>query len=95
MSDQLAAPDENPHVPTQDDADSGSRPQAHRHREPLDGETTHEPSREDLQEPSTEKEPGEEPKASEPQSEPQPSHQAVGIGVIPTPQTERDETPER
>ena len=39
------------------------------------------PSTEDLQEPSTEKEPEEAPKAPEPENE-QPSHDAVGIGVI-------------
>lgn len=34
-----------------------------------------------LDEPSTEKDPGEEPKAPQPQEE-EPSHHAVGIGVI-------------
>ena len=39
------------------------------------------PADEELEEPSTEKAPGEEPKAANPE-EPQPSHEAVGIGVI-------------
>ena len=46
-------------------------------REP-DGST---PATDDLQEPSTEKEPGHEPKAAD-AGEPDPSHEAVGIGVI-------------
>jgi len=50
-------------------------------REPKreDGEET--PTVEELQEPSTEKDPGEEPKAKKPH-DPEPSHEAVGIGVI-------------
>ncbi|GAA3918824.1 hypothetical protein [Microbacterium invictum] len=40
-----------------------------------------EPSTEDLQEPSTEKDPGEEPHAPE-QKDAEPSHEAVGIGVV-------------
>lgn len=40
-----------------------------------------EPTTEELQEPSTEKDPGEEPKAPA-RSEPEPDHEAVGIGVI-------------
>ena len=43
------------------------------------GEQT--PSTEELEEPSTEKSPDEEPKAPG-RDEPEPSHQAVGIGVI-------------
>ena len=43
-----------------------------------DGQT---PSTEELEEPSTEKPPGQEPKAVD-RDEPEPSHQAVGIGVI-------------
>lgn len=39
------------------------------------------PSTEELEEPSTEKPPGQEPKAPD-KNEPEPSHQAVGIGVI-------------
>jgi len=39
------------------------------------------PSTEELEEPSTEKPPGEEPKAPSP-DESEPSHQATGIGVI-------------
>jgi hypothetical protein len=38
------------------------------------------PSREELEEPSTEKDPGEEPKAPAPH-DPDPDHTAVGIGV--------------
>lgn len=49
-----------------------------------------EPTTEDLQEPSTEKAPGEEPKAPA-RDEPEPSHEAVGIGIIGRPQTEFDE----
>lgn len=40
-----------------------------------------EPDTEDLDEPSTEKSPGEEPKAPESKEE-EPSHHAVGVGVI-------------
>ncbi|MGN8027339.1 hypothetical protein [Microbacterium sp. 22242] len=40
------------------------------------------PADEQLAEPSTEKEPGQEPKAEKP-DDPEPSHEAVGIGVIP------------
>ena len=39
------------------------------------------PSTDELEEPSTEKQPEEEPKADA-AAEPEPSHQAVGIGVI-------------
>lgn len=39
------------------------------------------PATEELEEPSTEKEPGKEPKKDKP-AEPEPSHEAVGIGVI-------------
>ncbi|UGS28668.1 hypothetical protein K8F61_10460 [Microbacterium resistens] len=46
------------------------------------------PSDEDLQEPSVAKEPGEEPKADKP-LDPEPDHEAVGIGVIPTPDDEQ------
>lgn len=55
--------------------------------EPADGEM---PSTEDLDEPSTEKEIGEEPKADKPH-DPEPSHHAVGIGVIGGPQSIADE----
>ncbi|MGC5221464.1 hypothetical protein ACPW96_02570 [Micromonospora sp. DT81.3] len=40
-----------------------------------------EPTNDELEEPSTEKEPGEEPKSDD-GGEPPPSHQAVGIGVV-------------
>ena len=40
-----------------------------------------EPTGDELEEPSTEKEPGEEPKSDD-GGEPEPSHQAVGIGVV-------------
>lgn len=50
-----------------------------------DDEAVSEPSTDELQEPSTEKEPGEEPRAPG-QAEPEPSHEAVGIGVIGGPQ---------
>lgn len=63
--------------------------------EGADADADPEPSTEDLQEPSTEKEPGEEPKAPGSPCEPQPSHEAVGIGVIDRPQTDTDETSER
>ena len=39
------------------------------------------PTAEELEEPSTEKEPDEEPKAKD-DGEPEPTHEAVGIGVI-------------
>ncbi|MEJ1155166.1 MULTISPECIES: hypothetical protein [Microbacterium] len=48
------------------------------------------PADEDLQEPSTAKEPGEEPKADTP-SQPEPSHQAVGIGVVGAPLVDPEE----
>lgn len=44
-----------------------------------------EPTTADLQEPSTEKEPEEEPKAP-PRDESEPDHEAVGIGVIDDPE---------
>ena len=46
-----------------------------------------EPSTEELDEPSTEKEPGEEPKVEHP-ADPEPDHAAVGIGVIGGPQSD-------
>lgn len=52
------------------------------------------PETEDLQEPSTEKDPGEEPRAPEDEGEQEPSHQAVGIGVVegsPDPGTPADD----
>lgn len=57
---------------------------------PADESSPEEPTTEDLQEPSTEKAPGEEPKAPA-RNEPEPSHEAVGIGVIGRPQTELEE----
>lgn len=51
-------------------------------------ETETQPSTVDMQEPSTEKEPGDEPKAPEKRVEPEPSHEAVGIGIIGRPQVE-------
>lgn len=45
------------------------------------------PTTEELEEPSTEKAPDEEPKAETPAS-PEPSHEAVGIGVIGRPLVE-------
>ena len=49
------------------------------------------PSNDELQEPSTEKEPSEEPKAPS-RDEPEPSHEAVGIGVVGRPQVEPEES---
>ncbi|WP_313356244.1 hypothetical protein [Microbacterium sp.] len=46
-----------------------------------------EPTTEELDEPSTEKEPGEEPKVEHP-DDPEPDHEAVGIGVIGGPQSD-------
>ncbi|WP_439592246.1 hypothetical protein [Microbacterium sp.] len=40
------------------------------------------PETKDLEEPSTEKDPGEEPKKATPTEGSEPSHEAVGIGVI-------------
>ena len=54
-----------------------------------DREQSEAPAAEDLQEPSTEKEPGREPKAAETE-EPDPSHEAVGIGVIGGPLVDDD-----
>jgi hypothetical protein len=50
-----------------------------------------EPTTEELEEPSTEKEPGDQPEAGA-EHDPEPSHEAVGIGVIDQPQTGRDDT---
>lgn len=47
------------------------------------------PSTEQLQEPSTEKAPGEEPKAPQ-RDEAEPDHEAVGIGVIDTEEPQAD-----
>ncbi|WP_426181407.1 hypothetical protein [Microbacterium sp. TWP3-1-2b2] len=59
----------------------------------LEQHDAEEPSTEDLREPSTEKEPGEEPKAQDASQPEEPSHEAVGIGIIGRPQTEmEDET---
>ncbi|WP_460795604.1 hypothetical protein [Microbacterium sp. GXF0217] len=56
------------------------------------------PSDDELTEPSTEKEPAEEPEAPS-RDEPEPSHEAVGIGVVGRPQVETEaedqETQER
>ncbi|WP_251050669.1 MULTISPECIES: hypothetical protein [unclassified Microbacterium] len=49
------------------------------------------PSNEELEEPSTEKDPGDEPKAPSRQ-EGEPDHEAVGIGVIGQPQIDEDAT---
>lgn len=73
----------------QDEQEAGNEPDAAQEGSPTtpdeqapateaDGKT---PSTEELEEPSTEKPPGEEPKAAD-REEPEPSHQAVGIGVI-------------
>lgn len=56
-----------------------------------DEPSAEEPSTEDLTEPSTEKDPGEEPKAADPSQPEEPSHEAVGIGIIGRPQTEMEE----
>ncbi|MFG6443805.1 hypothetical protein ACFXP7_00885 [Microbacterium sp. P06] len=46
------------------------------------------PDTEELEEPSTEKAPGDEPKGGDDQAEP--SHEAVGIGVIGGPQVDEE-----
>lgn len=53
-----------------------------------DREKDDEPTTEELQEPSTEKDPGEEPEADTPH-DPEPSHEAIGIGVVDGPDPER------
>lgn len=58
--------------------------------EPSPPEGDEMPANEDLQEPSTEKDPDEAPKAPN-RDEPEPSHEAVGIGIIGRPQVEPDE----
>jgi len=55
---------------------------------PEDADPDEVPSTEELEEPSTEKSPGEEPKAPK-RDDPEPDHQAVGIGVIDGPQTDQ------
>lgn len=52
---------------------------------PEDADPAEVPSTEELEEPSTEKTPGEEPKAPK-RDDPQPDHEAVGIGVVGQPQ---------
>ena len=47
------------------------------------------PSTDELEEPSTEKDPGEEPKAPK-REEPEPDHEAVGIGVVDTEELQAD-----
>jgi len=44
------------------------------------------PSDEELEEPSTEKDPGAEPKAEQPH-DPEPDHEAIGIGLVEGPQS--------
>lgn len=56
-------------------------------QDPTNGEEA--PAEEDLQEPSTEKEPDEEPTADAP-ADTEPSHEAVGIGVIGAPLVDPD-----
>lgn len=67
------------------DGQDQTRHDENRHDEP---ET---PTTGELEEPSTEKAPGEEPKAPAP-AEPEPSHEAVGIGVIGRPLVEPEPT---
>ena len=55
-----------------------------------DGDTA--PADDVLQEPSTEKDPREEPKAKRPH-DPEPDHEAVGIGVIGGELNDTDQTP--
>ena len=52
-----------------------------------------EPANEELEEPSIEKEPDQEPQAAQP-ADPEPSHQAVGIGVIDAPLVEPEPSPQ-
>ncbi|SJN42891.1 hypothetical protein FM104_12245 [Microbacterium esteraromaticum] len=47
------------------------------------------PSNDELEEPSTEKDPGEEPEAPA-RDEPEPDHEAIGIGVISTEEPQDD-----
>ncbi|MFD8769570.1 hypothetical protein [Microbacterium oxydans] len=56
---------------------------------PEDADPSEVPSTEELEEPSTEKAPGEEPKAPK-RDEPEPDHEAVGIGVIDTEEPQAD-----
>lgn len=60
----------------------------HDHSEPDEQPTT-----EELQEPSTEKEPAEAPTA--PPEDDEPSHLAVGIGIVGRPQVEPEPAPEQ
>jgi hypothetical protein len=54
-----------------------------------DQEQPEEPTTDDLQEPSVAKDPGEEPKAPE-THDPEPDHEAVGIGVIDSPNADAE-----
>lgn len=57
---------------------------------PEDADPARIPGDEDLEEPSTEKEPEEEPKAPAP-DDTEPDHRAVGIGVIDAPESDLQE----
>ncbi|MGO1507862.1 MAG: hypothetical protein ACTHZW_03320 [Microbacteriaceae bacterium] len=65
--------------------DDGGAPQ-----EPKRPDEDEMPDTEQMEQPSSEKEQGEEPQAPA-REEPEPSHEAVGIGIIGRPQVESDE----
>jgi hypothetical protein len=60
---------------------------------PREHESHETPSTDELEEPSTEKDPDAEPKAAQP-AEPEPSHEAVGIGVIGGPLVDPEPNPD-
>lgn len=89
-----AEPDSEARTPTPSPAsgqDAGEFTQGvaetpERAESPEDADPEQLPSNEELEEPSTEKEPEEEPKAPAP-DDAEPDHRAVGIGVIDTPES--------
>ncbi|WP_309064370.1 hypothetical protein [Microbacterium sp.] len=81
MQEQQNGPQEEPQEPLPQGGDEqiASRP-----------DRPQQPTTSELQEPSTEKDPGDEPKAP-PRDEPEPDHRAVGIGVVDTPEPTQPE----
>lgn len=77
---EQGGPQDSTPEPDQAVGEATTPPEADSPEQAVDDEV---PSTDELQEPSTEKAPGEEPKAPE-KDDSDPDHQAVGIGVIDT-----------
>lgn len=76
--------------PTDDDRpENDERPATEASPENDERPTEETPATGELEEPSTEKDPGEEPKGGD--AKPEPSHEAVGIGVVGRPQVGAEE----